>query len=218
MIAHSPARSDAREQQPAAGLPDDVSADARPLRADARRNRDRLVEVAKAAFSERGAEAALEDIARRAGVGVGTLYRHFPTREHLVEAVYRQEVEALSLAAEALARDYPPDRALAEWMQRFVGYIAAKRGMAGSLRLLISSKSGLFSDASGLVQGALHRLVDAAREAGSIRDDVDASDIFHALSGIYNAPDTPEWQDRSRRMIALLMDGLRWGAALPPRP
>ena len=98
---------------------------ARRLRADASRNREKLLAIAAAVFAEHGVDASLEEIARRAGVGIGTLYRHFPTREHLVEVLYRREVEALAAAAEDLARRHPPDVALAEWMQRFVGYIAA---------------------------------------------------------------------------------------------
>ena len=184
----------------------------RELRADAQRNRERLVEVAAAEFAARGAEASLEEIARRAGVGIGTLYRHFPTREHLVEAVYRREVEALSAAADELARRHKPDVALAEWMQRFVDYIAAKRGMAESLRVLLTQKSDLFADTAGVVKRALERLVAAAVAEGSIRADVDGTDLLHALSGIYAAPDTPDWHERSRRMVRLLMDGLRFGA------
>ena len=182
------------------------------LRADARRNRDKLLEIAAAVFAERGVDASLEDIARRAGVGIGTLYRHFPTREHLVEVLYRREVETLCAAADELTRQRAPDVALAEWMQRFVGYIATKRGMAGSLRILLNTNSELFADTSGMVALALRRLVDAARAAGSIRNDIETSDVLHALSGIYSAPATSDWQDRSRRLVSLLMDGLRWGA------
>jgi len=184
----------------------------KPQRADARRNRERLLEVAAEAFTRDGINASLEDIAREAGVGIGTLYRHFPTREHLVEVLYRREVEALCEAAEELARQHPADIALAEWMQRFVGYIAAKRGMAASLRILFETNSELFAAASGKVPVALRRLVDAAASKGLIRSDVDSTDILQALSGIYSAPDTPDWQTRSDRLVSLLMDGLRWGA------
>ncbi|PRD41484.1 TetR family transcriptional regulator [Phyllobacterium phragmitis] len=198
--------------------PPTISEEARPvapekrLRADARRNRDKLLETARTAFAEHGVDTSLEDIARRAGVGIGTLYRHFPTREHLVEMVYRREVEALCAAADDLARQHAPDAALAEWMQRFVDYIAAKRGMASSLRILLTSNSELFADVSGMVALALRRLVDAAVADGSIRGDIESSDVLHALSGIYSAPDTPDWRDRSRRLVSLLMDGLRWGS------
>ncbi|MBZ9854206.1 TetR/AcrR family transcriptional regulator [Mesorhizobium sp. CA13] len=194
-------------------IPDQKTAGAKPLRADAQRNRDRLVEVAASVFAERGIDASLEEIARRAGVGIGTLYRHFPTREHLVEVVYRREVEGLCAAAGELAAKHPSDVALEEWMRRFVDYIATKRGLATSLRILLTANANLYSDTSGRVSAALRQLVEAAVADGTIRGDVDASDVLHALGGIYSAPDTPDWRDRSRRLVRLLMDGLRFGAA-----
>ncbi|MBZ9703161.1 MULTISPECIES: TetR/AcrR family transcriptional regulator [unclassified Mesorhizobium] len=194
-------------------IPDQKTAEAKPLRADAQRNRDRLVEVAASVFAERGIDASLEEIARRAGVGIGTLYRHFPTREHLVEVVYRREVEGLCAAAGELAAKHPSDVALEEWMRRFVDYIATKRGLATSLRILLTANANLYSDTSGRVSAALRQLVEAAVAEGTIRGDVDASDVLHALGGIYSAPDTPDWRDRSRRLVRLLMDGLRFGAA-----
>jgi AcrR family transcriptional regulator len=136
---------------------------AKPLRADARRNRDRLIEVAAKAFASSGVGASLEAIAREAGVGPGTLYRHFPAREVLIEAVYRREVEGLVAAAEELARTSEPDEALAEWMQRFVGYMATKRGMRDSLRLLLESNSPLFAQTSGAVPLAFKLLMERAR-------------------------------------------------------
>ncbi|MDX8448079.1 TetR/AcrR family transcriptional regulator [Mesorhizobium sp. VK3C] len=184
----------------------------KPLRADARRNRDKLVEAAAQAFAADGVDASLEEIAKRAGVGIGTLYRHFPTREHLVEVVYRREVEGLCQAADELARDHPADVALELWMQRFVDYIATKRGLATSLRILLTTNSTLFSDTSGRVSNALRGLVEQAAAAGKIRADVDASDVLHALGGIYSAPNTPDWRERSGRLVKLLMDGLRFGA------
>ena len=190
----------------------------RNLRADAQRNRDKLIEVAGLAFAEHGIDTSLEEIAERAEVGIGTLYRHFPTREHLVEVVYRREVEALCRAAEDLLKKHPPDVALAEWMQRFVDYIAAKRGMANSLKLLLASNSEFFAEASGRIPAALQHLVDAAIAQGSIRADIESSDLLQALSGIYGAPQTPDWRERSRRLVALLMDGLRWGAVKADPP
>jgi len=184
----------------------------KPLRADAQRNRDKLVEVAAQAFAADGVDASLEEIAKRAGVGIGTLYRHFPTREHLVEVVYRREVEGLCHAAEELAAQHPADVALEMWMQRFVDYIATKRGLATSLRLLLTTNSTLFSDTSGRVSGAMRSLIEAAAASGKIRADVDASDVMHALGGIYSAPNTPDWRERSGRLVKLLMDGLRFGA------
>ncbi|MFT4183846.1 MAG: TetR/AcrR family transcriptional regulator [Rhizobium sp.] len=182
------------------------------LRADARRNRDKLIDIAAQAFASHGTAASLEEIARRAGVGVGTLYRHFPTREHLVEAVYRHEVEVLCDAAETLAGELTPDRALEEWMHRFVGYIATKRGMADSLRILLNSNSELFADSYGKVPVVLTGLIARAVADGSIRADVDSTDVLQALSGTYSMPSSPDWHDRSRRLVGLLMDGLRWGA------
>lgn len=185
----------------------------RQLRADASRNREKLVEIASVVFAQYGGDASLENIARQAGVGIGTLYRHFPTREHLVEVVYRREVEALCAAADELAQHNAPDIALAEWMQRFVDYIAAKRGMANSLRILFDANSDVFANTAGMVTSALRGLVEAAIADSSIRSDIDSADVLHALSGIYSSPDTPDWRDRSRRLVALLMDGLRWGAS-----
>lgn len=179
------------------------------MRADARRNRERLMEVAAAAFAERGVETSLEDIARQAEVGIGTLYRHFPTREQLVEAVYRRELESLAAAADELADHCPPEKALEEWMRRFVSYIAAKRGMADTLRVLMSSNSTLFSETSGLVIRSLTKLLDAAAAAGTIRDDVDGTDLLYMLSSIYSIPDSPQWRERSYRLVRVLLDGLR---------
>lgn len=179
------------------------------LRADARRNRDRLLETAAAAFSEKGVETSLEEIARTAGVGIGTLYRHFPTREHLVEAVYRRELQNLAEAADELSRNHPADIALEQWMLRFVNYMATKRGMASSLKIIASSNSAMFSEGFGRIREAFERLLTAARDAGLIRKDIGEADLMHAMSSIYSIPDSPEWRDSANRLIRLLMDGLR---------
>jgi AcrR family transcriptional regulator len=204
-------------QSPVVDLLADVAEPAadRPLRADAQRNRDRLIATASKAFSHEGVDSSLEAIARAAGVGIGTLYRHFPNREALIEVVYRREVEMLSQAADELSATLPPDAALAEWMQRFVDYIAAKRGMSDGLKLLFESNSPLFAETAGLIPRALQVLVERAVAAGSIRADADSGDVLQALSSIYSASERPEWRERSRRLIRLLMDGLRYGA---PRP
>jgi AcrR family transcriptional regulator len=186
------------------------------LRADARRNRDRLIKAAADAFARFGIGASLEAIAREAGVGAGTLYRHFATREALIEAVYRHEVEGLVAAAEELSRTREPEVALAEWMQRFVGYIATKRGMRDSLRLLLESNSPLVAETSGLVPLAFRDLMEKAVQAGTIRPDANSSDVLHALSSIYSTTDGPDWQDRSTRLVSLIIDGLRYGAPLKP--
>ncbi len=179
------------------------------LRADARRNRDRLIEVAATAFAANGVETPLEDIARTAGVGIGTLYRHFPTREHLVEIVYRRELRNLADAADELSRDHPADVALEQWMLRFVDYMAAKRGMANSLKIIASSNSSMFAEGFGQIRDALDRLLTAAREKDLIRRDIDQADLLYAMSSIYSIPDTPEWRSSANRLILLLMDGLR---------
>jgi AcrR family transcriptional regulator len=188
--------------------PSSCSAPAK-LRADARRNRDKLVETAAASFAEKGVETSLEDIARQAGVGIGTLYRHFPTREHLVEVVYRRELQSLAEAAAELAANQPADVAIEEWMRRFVGYIAAKRGMANSLKILMTSNSALFAEGAGVIRTALEGLLVNARDKNLIREDIDQTDLLHALSSVYSMPDTPEWRQRAHRLIGLLMDGMR---------
>ncbi|WP_283193836.1 TetR/AcrR family transcriptional regulator [Rhizobium sp. AN80A] len=179
------------------------------LRADAQRNRAKLVEVASKAFAERGTDVSLEEIARRAGVGIGTLYRHFPTREHLVEIVYRRELELLASAAVELLAEKAPDIALDEWMHRFVSYMAAKRGMASSLKLLFTSNAALFTEGTTRVTAAFDKLLRAAIEAGTVKDDLEASDVLYTLFGIYSIPDTPDWRERAHRIVRLIMDGLR---------
>lgn len=184
----------------------------RPLRADARRNRDALLETAAAAFAESGTDTSLEDVARRAGVGIGTLYRHFPTRDALVEAVYRREVELVCDEAPALLRTSPPDVALREWMQRFVDYVAVKRGMSAALKSAVGGNSELFEYTHARMMDAVTMLLDAAAAAGTIRPDVDARDLMRAISGICLVCTDDVRQEQTRRMIALLMDGLRFGA------
>jgi AcrR family transcriptional regulator len=179
------------------------------LRADARRNRDKLIEVAAQAFAENGVETSLEDIARRSAVGIGTLYRHFPTREHLVEVVYQRELQNLAESADELALQYPADIALEQWMLRFVNYMATKRGMASSLKIIASSNSSMFAEGFGRIRSAFDKLLTTAREQGLVRNDICQTDLMHAMSSIYSIPDAPEWRERANRLIGLLMDGLR---------
>lgn len=185
------------------------SSEPRPLRADARRNREALIAVAGQRFAQEGATASLDQIARDAGVGIGTLYRHFPTREHLVEAVYRREVDQLCASAPALLAQHAPAEALALWMQNFVSYAATKRGLKESLRDMMSTREGLFTDAGARMRAAAGSLLQAGTAAGTVRDDISVEDLLLALSGIFGAPDTPDWQDRSRRLARLIFDGLR---------
>jgi len=185
---------------------------ARAQRADACRNRERLLEVASKAFAARGVEASLEWIAKEAGVGIGTLYRHYPTRDALIEAVYRHYVDLLCDGTEELRASLPPDQALAEWMQRFVAFVAAKKGLATYLKSVVSADSDLFHSAHARVQETLGGLLAAAAEVGTIGEHVDATDLLRALSGICIMSDQPGGLEQSARVATLLMDGLRYGA------
>ncbi len=193
-----------------------ASASPRKPRADAQRNRDRLLETAKAAFTELGAEASLEEIARRAGVGIGTLYRHFPTRDAIVAAVYRHEGEQLAEAAQRLLASMPPGEALHQWMRLAIDYIATKKLMVSALSAMADS-STLAAASGPRIVDAINLLVDRAKAAGDIRADVDANDMMRALVGFTYANITPNsadpnWQKSALRLMDVLMAGLKPGA------
>lgn len=187
----------------------------KPMRADAVRNRELLVATAAVAFEERGADAPLEDIAKRAGVGIGTLYRHFPTRDVLLEAVYRREVETLCDGVAELRAGSEPVDALAQWMRAFVVYVARKRGMAMALKAALGPENTLFADSHARIRESLGALVGDAVDAGQIRADVDPLDLMRAMSGICMAADPSASSDGTTRIVELLLDGLRYGAARP---
>jgi AcrR family transcriptional regulator len=189
------------------------AASARPLRADAQRNRDRLLEAAVSAFSREGPDATLDAIAKDAGVGIGTLYRHFPTREALVEAAYRNELARLCDAVSDLLRAMPPDDATRAWMDRFVDYMTTKRGMADVLRAVIASGGNPFAQSRDRLVGAITALLQAAAAAGTIRPDIEPADVLASLSGVSLAAGEPAQRDQARRLLDLLMDGLRYRAA-----
>ncbi len=189
------------------------AASARPLRADAQRNRDRLLEAAVSAFSREGPDATLDAIAKDAGVGIGTLYRHFPTREALVEAAYRNELARLCDAVSDLLRAMPPDDATRAWMDRFVDYMTTKRGMADALRAVIASGGNPFAQSRDRLVGAITALLQAAAAAGTIRPDIEPADVLASLSGVSLAAGEPAQRDQARRLLDLLMDGLRYRAA-----
>ena len=187
------------------------SAAARKPRADSARNRQLLIDAAKEGFSDVGLDVSLEEIARRAGVGIGTLYRHFPTREAVVEAVYRREVEHLAQAVPQLHETAPAGEALHQWMHLFVDYIATKRIIAPSLAAAAAAarKSSLHSTSAELITSAIATLVKRAIASGDVRKDIDPSDLLRALIGVsYNNPDAG-WEASARRLIDILMDGLR---------
>ncbi len=181
----------------------------RKPRADARRNRDSLLEAAKAAFAEVGAEASLDEIARRAGLGIGTLYRHFPTRDAVVEAVYRREVQQLADAAPRLVEALPPAEALRAWMRLFIDYIAAKKVIAPALKSSVGGGSAVYADSSVRINEAMALLVERARARGDIRPNADSADLLRALVGFTYVNSAPDWEASARRLIDLLIDGLR---------
>jgi AcrR family transcriptional regulator len=182
---------------------------ARKPRADGTRNRQLLIDAAKTAFSEVGLNVSLEEIARRAGVGIGTLYRHFPSRESVVEAVYRREVEQLAEAVPQLLETLPAGEALHRWMHLFVDYIATKRLIAPSLAAASGRASTLRATSVELITRAISTLVKRAVASGDVRKDINPSDLLRAMVGVsYGNPDAG-WEASARRLIDLLMDGLR---------
>ncbi|RCG32241.1 TetR/AcrR family transcriptional regulator [Sphaerisporangium album] len=185
---------------------------ARPLRADARRNRDRLLEVAVRAFSQDGPDVTLDAIAKKAGVGIGTLYRHFPTREALVEAAYRNELARLSDAVPGLLESLPPDQAARAWMDHFFDYMTTKRGMAEALRAVIASGGDPFSESRVRLVAAVTALLEAGAAAGTVRADVLPEDVLASLNGVCLAAGDAARRDQANRMLDLLMDGLRRNA------
>jgi len=189
--------------------------DARPLRADAQRNRERLLDAAVRAFSGDGPEVTLDAIARDAGVGIGTLYRHFPTREALVEAAYRNELARLCDAAPELLRAEAPDRATRIWMDRFVDYMTTKHGMADALRAVVASGGNPFAESRDRLLTAITALLEAGAAAGTLRSDVDPSDVLTSLSGVSMVTANHAQPDQARRILDLLMDGLRYRAPQP---
>ncbi len=181
------------------------------MRADAQRNIDGLLEAAKAVFATSGVDAPVREVATRAGVGVGTLYRHFPQRSDLVAAVFRREVDACAAAAPLLAREYPPAEALTRWLLRYTSFIATKRGLAAALHsgdAAFESLPAYFREHLG---PALDALLAAAAAAGEVRRDVDPNDLLRAVGNLSVAGD-PDGAGHTQRMVALLIDGLRYGA------
>jgi AcrR family transcriptional regulator len=184
------------------------SKDRKP-RTDAQRNRERILEAAKLAFYQSGANASLDEIAKEAGVGPGTLYRHFPAREDLLEAVYRTEVEKLAAAERRFAETLPPVEALRAWMLLFVDYIAAKQIIAPVLNALVGDPKKVFESSHGQIWDAIRGLVKRAIKSGDIRKDLDPLDLLRALIGVANVATSPDWQQSARRLVDILITGSR---------
>ncbi|MFI6831119.1 MULTISPECIES: TetR/AcrR family transcriptional regulator [unclassified Kribbella] len=180
----------------------------RPLRADAQRNRDQILAAASRAFAKCGLEATLDGIAKDAGVGIGTLYRHFPTRDALIEAAYRSELAAVCDAAPELLEKLPPAEALRAWMDRFIDYMTRKLGMAEALRAVIAAGANPYAHSFELLVGAIKPLLDAGAAAGELRPDVPAEDVLVSLSGVALAAGSR--RDQADRLLDLLLDGLRY--------
>jgi AcrR family transcriptional regulator len=181
----------------------------RKPRVDALRNRDRLLKAAKTVFSAGGPDASLEAVARAAGVGIGTLYRHFPTREALFEAVYRHEVQQLADLAERLKKEAQPIEALRQWMRSIVKFVATKKGMSTALALALAKDSDLVSDSSDRLTRAISLLLEQAVAAGEVRSDVGPEDLLRAIVGMCYTHDQPGWQKNVLRLVDIFVDGLR---------
>ena len=181
----------------------------RKPRADAQRNRERILEVAKQAFTRSGADTSLDDIAKQAGVGPGTLYRHFPTRDALLEAVYRSEVEKLAAAERKFAAAMPPMEALRAWMLLFVEYIETKQIIAPALNTIVGGPSKVYEASRAQVTGAIDALVKRAIDSGDIRADLDPFDLLRALIGVSNVASGPDWPQSARRLVDILISGSR---------
>lgn len=190
-----------------------ISSAGREPRADARRNRERILEVARLAFTRHGAEATLDDIARRADVGPGTLYRHFPTRDVLIEAIYRGEVEKLTAAGQRFAVTMPPLEALRAWMLLFIDHVASKKLILPAMDTVTGGSMRLIEGARGVIHGAFIALVQRAIDSGDLGADTDPDDFVRALIGVFHTTAQPGWEPSARRIVDILIAGSR-----PTRP
>ena len=181
----------------------------RKPRADAQRNRERILETAKQAFARHGANASLDEIAKRVGVGPGTLYRHFPTRGELLQAVYRAELEKLAAAEQKLSQTMTPTEALRAWLLLFVDAIAAKQLIAPALNTLLGDPKKVFEASYAKMHQAIRALVKRGVESGDIRSDLDPVDLLRALVGVSNVASAPDWQPSARRLVDILIVGSR---------
>lgn len=180
----------------------------RKPRADAERNRLRLLDTAKAAFAKKGSDVSLEEIAQSAGVGIGTLYRHFPNRDALIAAVYRNETEQLARAAKQLSETHPPVEALREWMFLFIDYIATKHGMYAALNSLADGTSDLYAKSGKQISEAIELLTARAVANHDIRLEIDPLDLLRAVAGVANVSAGPHWKVAATRLVDIMIAGL----------
>lgn len=194
--------------------PEDLGAGSEPrrVRADAKRNTNALLKAALAVFTTSGVDAPVREIADRAGVGIGTLYRHFPQRSDLIAAVFQHEVDACANAAPVLATEYEPGEALARWMQRYAAFIATKRGLAAALHSGDPAFDTLPAYFDKKLRPALKALLDAAGAVGEVRTDIEPDDLLKAVGSLCMSAYDGQ-TDHARRMVALIVDGLRYGAS-----
>ncbi len=183
----------------------------RPIRSDAKRNTDALLAAALAVFSISGVDAPVREIVETAGVGIGTLYRHFPQRADLIAAVFRREVDACADAAPALMETLNPADALATWLQRYTDFIAAKRGLAPALHSGDPAYATLHGYFQSRLEPVLQKLLDTAVLAGAVRSDVDANDLLRTVANLCMSANGTDFS-LARRMVDLIVDGLRYGA------
>ncbi len=179
----------------------------RKPRADAERNRARILEVAKEVFTRDGAAASLDDIARRTGVGSGTLYRHFPTRDALIEAVHRSEVEKLAAAAQQLAATMPPLEALRAWMHQFIDYVVGKKLIIPAMDTVAGGSMRMIEGSRSVIHTAFIALAERAIASGDLRADTDPNDFVRALIGVFHTTAIPGWEQSARRIVEMLIAG-----------
>jgi AcrR family transcriptional regulator len=181
----------------------------RKPRADAQRNRERILEVAKQVFTRRGAEASMDEIAKRAEIGPGTLYRHFPTRDDLLAAVYISEVEKLAQAQRKLSSELPPIEALRAWLLVFIDYIAAKKIIASALNAMVGGPSQVYQQSTRVMEEAANELASRAVASRDLRPDIDPLDMLRAIYGVSSAGNADDWPVKARRFVDILIQGSR---------
>lgn len=190
----------------------------RKLRLDAQRNRERILEVARLVFTQHGADATLDDIARQASLGPGTLYRHFPTRDALIEAVYRSAVEKLIAAGERFSATQPPLKALRSWMLLFVDHVADKRLILPAMDTVAGGSMRLIEGTRGVVHNAFLTLVQGAIASGDLRPETEPNDFVRTLIGVFHTTALPGWEPSARRIVDILIAGSRSSQTTPTAP